>query len=403
MNLRVKDWVRLCLMNLLIVASIGLVLRYKMIFPLPWVDQKHLLHGHSHFAFSGWISQLLMVLLLDQTGRETGNDLVKKYQNLLLLHLLSAYGMLISFPLQGYGWASITCSTAEMLLFAAFAIQLWKELRSGQVSWSSRNWFRAAVVFGMLSSLGAFSLAGMMAGHIIHQSWYLAALYFFLHFQYNGWFLFASGGLIWTIPFMKQLPEAATRKLFYPFLFACIPAYFLSTLWMPLPQMLYVLIVAAAIMQVIAWGYLIRQIAKHAASNWKQQFFHHKNWAIWMPATAFSIKLVLQLGSTIPSLSKLAFGFRSIVIGYLHLTLLGIFSLFLITLVHLQGYFPNPKWNGYRWLLGGIIGTELLLLVQGVAAIGGYPVSWINEGLLAAAFVMWMGIARMIATKKATS
>lgn len=403
MKIRVTDWVRICLINLLLVASAGLVLRYKMIFPLPWVDQKHLLHGHSHFAFSGWISQLLMVLLLAQTGRETRIDLIHKYRRLLLLHVLCAYGMLISFPIQGYGWASITCSTAEILVFAIFSIRIWKELNNNLVCWSSRNWFRAAVAFGMLSSLGAFCLAGMMAGHVVHQNWYLAALYFFLHFQYNGWFLFACGGLLWTFPFMKQLPETASRKLFYPFLAACIPAYFLSALWLPLPKLLYGLIVAAAIIQVVAWCYFLFLVVRIAPSNWKQSFFQNYNWAIWMPATAFSIKLLLQLGSTIPELSKLAFGFRSIVIGYLHLTLLGIVSLFLITLVHQQGFYFNANWKGYRLLLSGIITTELLLLIQGVAAIGGYPVLWINEGLLAAALLMWMGIARMITIKKATS
>ena len=45
---------------------------------------------------------------------------------------------------------------------------------------------------------------------------------------------------------------------------------------------------------------------------------------------ALTIKFMLQSGSVIPSLSTLAFGFRPIVIGYLHLVLLGFTTLFLL-------------------------------------------------------------------------
>ena len=45
---------------------------------------------------------------------------------------------------------------------------------------------------------------------------------------------------------------------------------------------------------------------------------------------ALSAKFLLQLGSTIPALSQLGFGFRPIVIAYLHLVLLAVISLFLL-------------------------------------------------------------------------
>jgi hypothetical protein len=39
-------------------------MRYKIGFEFPFFDQKHLQHSHSHFAFSGWISHTLMVLMI---------------------------------------------------------------------------------------------------------------------------------------------------------------------------------------------------------------------------------------------------------------------------------------------------------------------------------------------------
>ena len=47
-------------------------------------------------------------------------------------------------------------------------------------------------------------------------------------------------------------------------------------------------------------------------------------------AFCVTLKLLLQFGSVIPAVSKLAFGFRPIVIAYLHLVLLAIISLFLL-------------------------------------------------------------------------
>ena len=57
-------WIRLALFNLVIVALLGVLLRYKIAFSFPFLQQKHVLHGHSHFAFSAWISQMIMTLLL---------------------------------------------------------------------------------------------------------------------------------------------------------------------------------------------------------------------------------------------------------------------------------------------------------------------------------------------------
>ena len=64
MHLNSKFWLKFSLLNLLIVALIGLLMRYKIGFEFPFFDQKHLQHSHSHFAFSGWISHTLMVLMI---------------------------------------------------------------------------------------------------------------------------------------------------------------------------------------------------------------------------------------------------------------------------------------------------------------------------------------------------
>ena len=73
-----KFWLKFSLINLLIVALIGLLMRYKIGFEFPFLDQKHLQHSHSHFAFVGWISHTLMVLMIQLKKKEGGKRKIAK-------------------------------------------------------------------------------------------------------------------------------------------------------------------------------------------------------------------------------------------------------------------------------------------------------------------------------------
>src|SRR4051812_13330453 len=56
--------IRLSFFNLLVVSGLGVLLRavpFLGSFPL---DYKNVLHGHSHFAFGGWVMPMLVALLL---------------------------------------------------------------------------------------------------------------------------------------------------------------------------------------------------------------------------------------------------------------------------------------------------------------------------------------------------
>ncbi|MFN8244465.1 MAG: hypothetical protein U0X40_10470 [Ferruginibacter sp.] len=392
MDFSLRRWLRICFLNLLIVALIGVTLRYKIAFSLPFVDQKHLLHGHSHFAFGGWITQVLMVLMVN---RFSGKDpsAFRRYHGLLMGNLLTAYGMLLSFPLQGYGWASIFFSTASIFVSWIFAVTYLADQSRQEPRAAAGNWFRAALVFNVLSSLGAFFLAGMMAGKIVHANWYLAAQYYFLHFQYNGWFFFAAMGL-----FICRMENLLTNRrplgrIFWLFATACVPAYFLSALWMPIPVWVYVLVILAALAQGVAWVQFVQLIRRNSAI-YKILFAPLSRRLLGLSAIALSVKLLLQLGSTHPALSQLAFGFRPIVIGYLHLVLLGVITLFLI------GYaLAAANWMISRririacWIfVAGIVINEVLLMAQGIAGFGYIAIPHADHWLLGAALIMCSGV-----------
>lgn len=394
-------WLKIALINLLIVATLGVILRYKILYPLPFVDQKHLLHGHSHFAFAGWITQAIMALLVSNLLKQQAHSADKKYNWLLYANLFTAYGMLIAFPIEGYGLFSIIFSTASIFISYAFAFFYWHDLNKLNIRKTEHAWFKAAVLFNALSSLGAFALTVMMLNKVIHQNWYLAAEYFYLHFQYNGWFFFACMGLFTAFISRHTDAENTLMKVFRLFAFAVVPAYFLSALWMNIPLWVYMLVILAAMAQVVGWLQLIKLLRKHWALL-QPKFSKTSKYILACSAAALSAKLLLQLGSTIPSLSDLAFGFRPIVIGYLHLVLLGVISLFLLGSMFSEDYFYKNKISvtGVFIFACAVILNEILLMVQGVAAITYTSIPFANEMLLCAALLLFTGALLMSFAKR---
>lgn len=392
MRFSLYRWIRISLFNLVLVALIGAILRYKIAFALPIIDQKHLLHGHSHFAFYGWVTQVLIVLLVAYLVAGTKADILKKYRWILFANLATAYGMLIAFSIQGYGSFSILFSTLSVLVSYTFAIIYWKDLDKLQIKNVSHLWFKAALLFNAVSTLGVFALTGMMITKIMNQHWYLAAEYFYLHFQYNGWFFFACMGLFTELTIRFALPAASLKKIFWGFAFAAVPAYFLSTLWMPLPLWIYILVVIAAFAQLAGWIWFVA-ILKSKWPLLKNNISPTAKKILALSAFALTTKLLLQTGSTIPSLSNLAFGFRPIVIGYLHLVLLGVITLFLLGYMFAEKFFYVNKMaaTGVIVFGGAVILNEVFLMAQGVAAITYTVIPFINEILLGSALLLFSG------------
>jgi len=392
MNLPIRKWLQISFFNLLLVALLGIILRYKIAFSLPFINQGYLLHGHSHFAFAGWVTQALMVLLVAYLEDQGLENIFKKYRFLLYANLVTAYGMLVTFPIQGYGPLSICFSTLSIIVSYFFAIRFWKDLNKLPAT-VSHYWFKTAVVFNAFSSLGVFGLAFIMATKNNHPAIYLSSIYFYLHFQYNGWFFFACMGLLCTQLMRYGADNNQLKPVYWLFTLACLPAYLLSTLWLQLPTWVYTLAVIAVFMQLVAWFKLLRLI-KPILAGIKGSISALTQRIIILSAVALTIKLCLQAGSVIPSLSKLAFGFRPIVIGYLHLVLLGIFTLFIIGYVLAANYISvnRATATGLTLFVVGIIFNEALLMVQGIADLSYRGIPFIEFLLLLAALILFTGI-----------
>ncbi len=388
-----KFWLKLSLLNLCIVTAIGVLMRFKIGFEFPYFDQKHLQHSHSHFAFVGWISHTLMVLMINYLQTKIDDFRGNKYRKIIIANLICSYGMLVFFIIEGYGLYSIFFETAAIFVAYYFGYQFIKDLKLLDDDLLAKNWFKAAILFNIMSSVGTFYLAYLMTTKNFIQDLYLSSVYYYLHFQYNGWFFFACMGLFFGLLNLRKSEHPFYETTFKLFAIACIPAYLLSMLWVDLPLWLYVITVLAALIQVFVWFKFLLVLWKTRKKLLKN-YSNLLRYILLFVGLALSIKLLLQLGSTIPIVSKLVFGFRPIVIAYLHLILLAIITLFLLFYIYTnQLFFISKKIkNGILLFSIGVILNELVLAIQGVASFSYTIIPYVNEILFGASIILLLGI-----------
>ena len=400
-SISVRRWTLIGIINLALVALLGLFMRLKVILPLPWFDQKHILHAHSHFAFSGWVSHLLMVLIaMVVLNKNAHSVLPKKYQFLISANLFAAYGMLFCFAWQGYGPYSISFSACTVLLSYVYTGMMWRSIAISNLTALCRNWFRAALLFLCFSSLGTYYLAYINSNGNIDPRQQLAAVYFFLHFQYNGWFIFSCLGLMQYWFDQHRLYIPGSKWLFRISVGACLPAFLLSVLWVHLPLWLYVFLVIVMVCVATNWFFWIYCL-------WRLRYqisltlVPSTRILLLLVALAASIKIILQAASVIPALSTVAYGFRPIVIGYLHLVLLGVISLFLLAFMTMQKILKLTKYG--KWAISlfvvGVLANEILLMLQGVTGMAGNYISNLPLYLTFAAMLMLFALVAFLMTQ----
>lgn len=380
--------------NFLLVAFLGVIMRYKIVYSFPFLDQKYLQEAHSHFAFYGWITSTVYVLMTIYLSKVNPEIPLRKYKTLITVNLVASFAMLGAFIYGGYFWASIAASTVALLCSFVFAYFFFKD--SVKIKDASKIWFRAGLFFAVISSLGVFNLSYMMSSHRMSQDIYLASQYYYLHFQYNGFFIFACIGFL--LFSLKQagsvIPEKENNRLFWLMFFGCLVGYGLSVLWMKLPVFIFGVIVLATLAQTLGTVKLFDFVRKSWA-NLKEKWSPLQRFILLFAGLAFAAKILLQLGSNIPALNQFAFGFRNVVIAYLHLVLLMCVAAFLMNQILLTGYFKMTKrlLLGVKLLLLGIFLNELVLGLMGIMSIKYISVPYANHLLLYFSLLMLVSLS----------
>lgn len=386
-----NKWIRIALINFFIVALAGVILRYKINFPMPFLNQKFLLHGHSHFAFVGWVTLALMAMMVNYLDKSQVMTNYKKYHWLLVANVITAYGMLFTFIIQGYAFLSITLSSLSILVSYVFIYHYWKDLRRVKAHKYISIWFNAALILWGISSLGTFGLAYLMSSHTKVQELYFSAIYFFLHFQYNGWFIFSCFGLLFSY-LTENIPsnlKEISRKLFLTLSVTVVPTYLLSISGFKIQPFLFWTGAVSGIIQLSALVYvyqLLKTISPHLDLSLTKM-----TRLLWgLAYISFLLKITLQSLSIIPYFGTFAFSLRPVVIGYLHLCFLGLISFFILGYFNALLSHQHIKLNksGLLLFVSGVILQEVVLMIQALNAI-------LNEYSSSTAIVLFISAIAM--------
>ncbi len=224
----------------------------------------------------------------------------------------------------------------------------------------------------VISSLGPWALGAIMSTLGAQSIWYRLSIYFYLHFQYNGWMLLALLGLLLYV--LEQRDLSIPRKKFVRFFqtinIGIILTFFLSTLWTKPSLGLYVLGGLGAIAQLYAllylWALTKNGIAQLHLSNLQ-------NLLVRTVVILIGIKMLLQLITALPYFAQMAATYLDFTIGYLHLTFLGVISFGLFFFMDYFGLIQMSK-KSYLLYFFGFILTECLIFYKGFAAWQGWDV-----------------------------
>ena len=368
---RKQLWISISLLNLCLVAAFGFILRTKFIFYLPNIDFQNFESAHSHFAFGGWVALALMILMIDHLLTDQQKQ-KKIYQWLLIGVQVSSLGMLVSFPFRGYAFFSIVFSTMYILFTYGFAWQFIRNLRHSVATPPVKQLSIVGLLALVISSAGPFTLAYMMATKTGTHILFHDAVFSFMHFQYNGFFTFSLLALL-IHKFYKDIAPAFQKRIrqFVIFLsLSLIPSLFATLLsesivgWMrPIAFLGSAMLL---ITLVLSLGFIYR---KNIFEKFQSPIARV---LLKMAIAAFLIKLVLQIAIATPELKILVFGFRPIIIGFLHLVFLAFVSFSLLA------HFAEDKIivtkSGKRAIIVFTIASllnETILLIQGIDLMSG--------------------------------
>lgn len=351
-------------LSLFVISAIyGLLIRWNFVFPIALFEYKNILQSHSHVAFLGWgyIVTITAVTQLYLTEKQRNH---KIYNITFLILLITVLLMLFSFPIGGYKVFSIVLLSLFGISTYVLSFKLLKDLNGN--SWSLK-FIKSGIYYYILSSFATWFLASVLITQG-KTNLYYNTVYFYLHFLYNGFFVFSLFGLLFKI-FEKQLISLNQKylNLFFVYLnAACIPAYALSVLWSDVSSVFYVIGFAAACLQLISLFFLFKILNEVLSkSKWNAISIL----LLKFSTIAFSLKITMQFFSSFPYFVQKSLALKPFfIIGYLHLFTLGFMSVFLILILHQLNqirFETTISKAGILMFLGSVIFTEILFFSQG--------------------------------------
>lgn len=365
-----KRHTNLALAYFFLVGLLGVFLRLFYVTPIP-ANYRYVVHSHSHIALLGWVYIALSTLIYKCYFTQI--EKAKTYKKIFLFTNITILGMLVTFPFTGYALLSITFSTLFLIASYFFAWFVLKNIPKHYSETYSFKCIKAALWYMIISSIGPWALGGIMATLGSASIWYKLAIYFYLHFQYNGWFILALAGILFYI--LERHDLKIQKRDFKSFFFllnsGIILSFFLSVLWVEPPVSYYILAGAGAVLQVLAF-YKLYMILKQPWQVLQQHISPFVNLLFKLTGIFLAIKIALQLLTGIPYFANLSALYTDFVIGYLHWTFLGVISIALFAFFEYFQLMSLRKWAFWIYFTGFIL-SEILIFYKGTSTWLGWP------------------------------
>lgn len=367
----IKPHIRIALAYFIMAALLGLLLRAFSVVEIP-ITYKFFVHTHSHIALLGWVYIALTTLIYKLFVQSPLNEI--KYRKIFWFTQLTLVGMLLTFPFQGYALFSIVFST--LFLFASYWF-FWffnKHVNQYFKKTQSYKCIKAALWFMVISSIGPWLLGVIMNTLGAQSIWYRLAIYFYLHFQYNGWMILALVGLFFFIAEQRQfkIVSKTFRYFFWTFNIGMVLTFFLSTLFTDPPIIFNILGGLGAVFQLLSLGFLIKMFVKITGKS-KILFTSFQMLLLRLVVVLLGVKMILQLLTSITYFANLAATVLDFTIGYLHWTFLGVVTISLFLFLDYFKLLVISKRTCALYLIGFLL-TEILIFYKGIAAWQGFSI-----------------------------
>lgn len=347
----------------IITALYGFLLRWNFTFPSSLIDFHSVLQSHSHVAFLGW-GYIATIALIKSYVIDENLIKNKVYKITIFIIIITVTLMLISFPLSGYKVFSIVLLSVFGITSYVLSFRILKDLKGESIP---IKLIRYGIYYYLLSSLATWFLAGVIVTQGKTELYY-NTVYFYLHFLYNGYFVFVLFGLL-IYYFEKQnisISKSLLKNFFWFLNIACIPAYALSILWSNVSIVFNYVGFIASILQLISLFFLLK-IVKNIIVKYKWNRL--PKFLFQFSIMAYCLKIISQIASSIPFIVDKSLALKHFfIIGYLHLFTLGFMSVLLfLILIELKIIKMNKLSSkvGIITFLIGILTTEIMLFLQG--------------------------------------
>lgn len=367
-------------------AGMGLWIRLAPWVELPW-EYRNMIHAHSHVALLGWAFNILLLALIE---RFLGPAWLRRgYRRKVFWSMQILVGlMLIFFAREGYAAVSITASSLHIVGSYWLILAMARNAGAFQRAETPQMLlFQNALIALALSSLGPWALAVISAQGGAGTPLYDSAIYWYLHFSYNGWLTLGwlAVAMHWAMPRIKSWSALQQRGLVL-FIATTYASYLLSLLEFDLGTAWVSGASAIGLLHLISWFMMIYPLwpLRHQMPQ------SIRGWTVAAGAIV-SLKIAAQFFSTMPGIMEWAFHQRDIIIAYIHWTFLGWISL--ASLIYMFRNYPKrvPILAGFSLFFLGFITQEIVL---GMRALGHHDMA--NEGLALASSMMLAGIIYLL-------